>query len=129
MRIAANAVARPIGTLTRKIQCQLICTRSPPIGGPSAAATPEIADQMPIATGRCSTGKAGSRRPSVVGIIIAAPTAWRTRAPTRKGIEGATAQSAEAAEKVRRPVMKTRLRPTRSAIRPAGTSSAAKTIA
>ena len=98
MRIAANAVARPIGTLTRKIQCQLSWTRRPPIGGPRAAATPETADQMPIATGRCSGGKAGSRRPSVVGIIIAAPTAWRTRAPTRKGIEGEIAQSAEAAD-------------------------------
>ena len=65
----------------------------------------------------------------MVGIIIAAPTACSTRAPTRKGIVGDTAQSAEAAAKVSRPVTKTRLRPTRSAIRPAGTSSAAKTIA
>ncbi len=39
------------------------------------------------------------------------------------------AQRAEAAAKSSRPEMKTRLRPTRSAIRPAGTSSAAKTIA
>jgi hypothetical protein len=90
---------------------------------------PETADQMPIATGRCSAGKAGRSSPSVVGIIIAAPTAWRTRAPTRKGIEGATAQRAEAAEKRRRPLTKTRLRPIRSAIRPAGTNRAANTIA
>ncbi len=65
----------------------------------------------------------------MVGIIIAAPTAWRTRVATRKGIEGATAQSAEAAEKSSRPPTKTRLRPMRSATRPAGTRSAAKTIA
>ena len=80
----------PIGTLTTKIQRQLSCTRRPPIGGPSAAATPPTADQMPIASGRCSAGKAGRIRPSVVGSIIAPPAACRTRAPTRKGIEGAS---------------------------------------
>ena len=119
----------PIGTLTTKIQRQSSWTRRPPIGGPSAAATPPTADQMPIASARCSTGKAGRIRPRVVGSIIAPPAAWRTRAATRKGIEGATAQRAEAAAKSSRPATKTRLRPTRSAIRPAGTSSAAKTIA
>ena len=47
--MATIAVTIPIGTLTRKIQRQLSSTRRPPIGGPSAAATPPTADQMPIA--------------------------------------------------------------------------------
>ena len=42
----------PVGTLTRKIQCQLSSIRRPPIGGPSAAATPPTADQTPIAGAR-----------------------------------------------------------------------------
>ncbi len=128
-RAATAAVTIPIGTLTTKIQRQSSWTRSPPIGGPSAAATPPTADQMAIANGRCAAGKAGRIRPSVVGSIIAPPAAWRTRAATRKGIEGAAAQRPEAAAKSSRPEMKTRLRPIRSAMRPAGTSRAAKTIA
>ena len=74
-------------------------------------------------------GKAGRISPSVVGSIIDPPAACSTRAATRKGTAGAAAQSAEARENSNRPDMKIRLRPIRSAIRPAGTSSAAKTIA
>jgi hypothetical protein len=108
-----------------KIQCQLSSTSRPPIGGPRAAATPPTADQIPTAIARCSAGKAGRIRPRVAGSIIAPPVAWTILAPTRKGTEGATAQRKEAAEKVSRPVMKTRFRPTRSAHLPAGTRSAA----
>ena len=60
--------------------------------------------------------------------MSAPPVAWRTRAPTRKPRLGARAHSAEEAVKMASPRRKARLRPARSAQRPAGTRAAAKTI-
>ena len=59
----------------------------------------------------------------------APPAAWTTRAPTRTQTSGAAAQAAEATAKTIMPVRNAARRPIRSAARPAGTSSAANTIA
>ena len=61
-------------------------------------------------------------------MITAAPSAWRTRRATSVAADGAVAHSAEAAVNVSSPARKLRFRPTRSATRPAGTSSAAKAM-
>ncbi len=60
--------------------------------------------------------------------MSAPPLAWSTRAPTRNPSEGATAHSAEEAVKTASPRRKALLRPVRSAQRPAGTRTAAKTM-
>ena len=129
IRTAATAITAPSGTLIRKIHRQLAVTSSPPIVGPSVAATAAPAVQRPTAAARRSGGNSPTTRPSDVGIMSAAPTAWTTRAATSHHGPGAAAQRADAATKTPRPVRKTRLRPRRSARRPAGTSNAAKTIA
>jgi hypothetical protein len=58
---------------------------------------------------------------------MAAPTAWSTRAATSSSTLGAAAHSPEASMNTPMPTKKVLRRPTRSAARPAGTSSAAKT--
>ena len=59
----------------------------------------------------------------------APPAAWTTRATTSTQTSGATAQAAEARAKTTTPARNAVRRPIRSAARPAGTSSAANTIA
>ena len=62
------------------------------------------------------------------GIAGATDEARKQQGSPDEAGEGATPQSAEAALKRPRPSRKMRLRPTRSAIRPAGTSSAPNTM-
>ena len=116
------------GRLTRNTQRQLTWTSSPPMGGPKAAAAPPTADHRPMAAPLRPGPKAGSSSPSEVGSMSAPPLACSTRAPTRKPSEGATAHSAEEAVKTASPRRKALLRPVRSAQRPAGTRTAAKTM-
>ena len=97
--------------------------RGPEGGGRSADGRPQ-ADGRPLALGP----KAGSRRPSEVGSMRAPPIACSMRAPTRRSRDGETAHRAEAVVKMARPRRKARLRPARSAQRPAGTRAAANTI-
>ena len=65
----------------------------------------------------------------MLGMIIAAPAAWTMRAAISAPTEGDTAHRAEPTVKVARPSRNIRRRPILSANRPAGTSSAASTIA
>ena len=116
------------GRLTRNTQRQLTWTNSPPTGGPSAAAAPPTADHSPMAAPLRAGPKAGRSSPSEVGSMSAPPVACRTRAPTRKSSEGATAHSAEEAVKMANPSRNALLRPARSAQRPAGTRAAANTM-
>ena len=81
---------------------------------------------MAVAVARWCAGNSGSSSPSDVGTRIAPPTAWSMRAATRNSTEPATPQSAEAARNTPMPTKNMRRRPTMSATRPAGTSSAAK---
>ena len=118
----------PTGMLTRKIQRHDASTSSPPIGGPSAAATPPTIDQTAIADARRAGGKAASSSASDVAVIIEPPTACTTRKAIRLPTPQANAQPSDPTRKVASPARKTRRRPMRSAIRPAGASSAAKTI-
>src|SRR5437899_1856824 len=127
MRAAMTAVTSPIGRLTRKTQRQLAWTRSPPIGGPAPAATAPVADQMATATARWRPENSARSSASDVGMSTAPPAAWTTRAPISHPAPGAAAQRAEATTNVTSPPMKRRLRPSRSARRPAGMRSAAVT--
>ncbi len=128
-RAATAIVTSPIGRLTRNTQCQLSCTSTPPSGGPAAAATAPLADQIATARGRWGAANSTSTSARDVGNSAAAPTACATRAATSQPTDGAAAHRPEAATNTSAPAMKTRLRPRRSASRPAGTSSAANTIA
>ncbi len=114
---------------TRKTNRQSACTSTPPSGGPVAAAMPPVAAHTPIPRWRSVGANSGSMRPSDVGSISAPPAACTTRAPIRKPTDGASAHAALASRKTVRPSRNARLRPKASAQRPAGTSSAAKTIA
>src|ERR1700754_4995761 len=60
---------------------------------------------------------------------MAAPTAWMARAATSTPRAGASDAISDARVKIPTPTNSTLLRPQRSAIRPAGTRTAAKTIA
>jgi hypothetical protein len=113
----------------RNTQCQLASTRAPPTTGPSAAAAPPTEVQALIVPVRFSGRAAASSRPSEAGISSAPPAAWTTRAITSTQTFGAAAQAAEATPKTIIPVRNAARRPIRSAARPAGTSSAANTIA
>jgi hypothetical protein len=90
-----------------------------------AAAIAPVAAQTEVASARCCTGNSRSTKPSEVGSRIAAPTAWTPRAATSTESEPASPLVTEAARNSRMPARNNRLRPRRSASRPAGTSAAA----
>jgi hypothetical protein len=120
----------PIGTLMRKAKRQLAYSMSSaPIVGAAVVMVPVIVDHTPMAHERRSGGMVLMMMASTEGVSIAPPTACTTRAPMSTGTVGATAQIALPVVNSASDVRNTRLRPTRSAIRPAGMSSAAATIA
>ena len=73
-------------------------------------------------------GTLASSSESEAGTIRPAPAAWMIRAAISSGTPGDRPHRAEPALKPIRPATKIRRRPTRSAHRPAGTSTAANTI-
>src|SRR5262245_48644217 len=83
---------------------------------------------MATATGILWRGNVCNTSASDDGTSAAAATACRIRAPTRKATVGATPQSIDARVKPTAAVRNVRRRPTRSASRPNGIRSAAKTI-
>ena len=104
-----------MGTLSQKIQCQLMpSTIAPPTRGPSATARPPTAPQAPSATPRRSAGTAALRRVRVSGTTIAAPVPWRARATMSVSMLLDSAAAADAPVKSARPTMNIRLRPNRS---------------
>ena len=82
---------------------------------------------MATAIGMRSLGVARSTRASEVGVTPAAPIACTTLARMSNSGFGASAQTAEAIVNSPSAPRKRRLRPSRSASRPAGTSAAANT--
>ncbi len=128
-RTLASSATAAIGTFTRKTQRQFAATSAPPRTGPSAAAAPPTEVQPRIAPVRLSGGAAASSRPREAGMSSAPPAAWTIRATTSSQTSGATAHAAEAIAKTMTPARNAVRRPIRSAARPAGTSSAANTIA
>ena len=103
-------------------------TTNAPTVGPAAPATAPTAPQMATAIGIFSRGKVWSTRASDAGTSAAAPTACSTLAATSGPAAGARPHSIDAAVKMTTAVRNVRRRPTRSASRPAGIRSAAKTI-
>ena len=95
----------PTGTLTKKIQFQLmLSTIRPPTSGPIASASAETPAQMPIAWPRCRGGNVAVMIESVAGFISAAPMPCTARAPIRKPAFGASPQASDESEKIARPI-------------------------
>ena len=116
----------PIGTLTRKIASQPMCsTTTPPTSGPIATAAPVVAPQIPNAVPRSGPWKACAMSASDVANIAAPPTPCRPRARFSNVGVPAAAHRTDAAVKSTRPAVKTRRRPRRSASAPAVSRNAA----
>ena len=120
----------PMGTFTKKIQLQSMCSvMSPPMSGPMARAIAETPAQMPIAMPRWCGGKVAEMIESVAGSISAAPTPCAVRAPISVSPEVARPQMSDESVKTTRPIRKTRLRPKKSASFPPVSMSTAKVSA
>ena len=73
--MARTKAAMPIGTLTKKIQCQeAYSMRRPPRVGPTAPARAPNAPHRPTAMPCLWRGNAASRIASETGVIAAPPT-------------------------------------------------------
>ena len=113
----------------RKIQRQLDWTSSPPSTGPLPAATAPTPAHTPTAVPRWREGNTDSASPSEAGMSTAAPAACSARAAISAGSSGATAHPSDAMPNTTSPARKHARRPMLSAARPAGSSSAASTMA
>ena len=119
----------PTGTLRKNAHRHpKFSIKSAPIVGPAAPATAPIAPQIATAIGIFSRGNVCSTNASDAGTSAAAPTAWAMRPRIRNPTVGASPHSTDAPVKITTAVRKVLRRPTRSASRPAGMSSAANTI-
>ena len=120
----------PAGTVTTKTARQpAASTSAPPIVGPAAAASAPAALHAPIAAARRSGGVSARMTASDAGIIAAAPAPWRPRATSRIPNDGATAATSDMVVNTNAPPASSARRPSRSAKRPPGASSAAKVMA
>ena len=90
---------------------------------PPPPATPV---HTPIALARSSSGKVEVMTASVTGMIIAAPTPLRKRAPSMTSGEPARPAAALATPKTSKPASSIGLRPRRSPSAPRGSSRAAR---
>ena len=124
-RNGADAItARPTGTFSRKIHSQpIVSVKTPPRSTPTVPPEAPTAPQMPSALLRSEpSAKVVMRIDRAAGVISAAPTPWKARAPIRVASVLERPAISEAAEKRATPVMNTRRRPTRSAMRPPSSS-------
>ena len=102
----------------------------PPISHAVVAPTPPSAPQIPRALLRSAPSvKVVEMMDRAVGVMIAAPAPWSTRAASSAAGVQARPQSSEAAVNSAIPVMNTRRRPSRSAARPPTSSSPPNTSA
>src|SRR3954464_13399183 len=127
-RRASRIATTPTGRFTQKTQRQPISTRPPPITGPRAAPRAPSADQDPSARARVPGRAAASSSDSDPRPTPPAPAACTALADTSQPTPGARPQSREPTVNTASPATSARRRPTRSAHRPAGTSTAANTI-
>jgi hypothetical protein len=105
-------------------------TSGPPISHAAAAPMPPSPLQIPSAVVRSGpSGKVVETIERAVGVMIAAPTPWATRAATSAAGDQASPQMSDAAVKNRTPVMNRRRRPSRSAARPPSKSRPPKVSA
>ena len=111
--------ASPIGTLIRKIQCQLKnVVMKPPTGGPtSGPIRPGTVSQAMAATSS-RRGVALTSTSRANGVIIAPPSPCSERAATKENSDPDMAQAIEPATKTPIATRKTRLAPNRSPIQP-----------
>ncbi len=124
-RSAARATKTPIGTLTKKIQCQLTaCVMTPPASSPTAPPADATNAKTPIALA-CSRGcgNIATIIPSTTDEVSAPPAPWTNRAMISTCWFPARPHRADAAVNTPSPVRKTRRRPARSPNRPASSSS------
>jgi hypothetical protein len=120
---------RPMGTTMKNAHRQLPNSiAAAPIVGAAEVTVPLMADHVPMAVDRRCGSMVDMMMASEDGVSIAPPIACTTRAAMMSGTVGASATSAEPTVKSSRLERKTRLRPSRSAKRPAGINSAAATI-
>ncbi len=90
-------------------------TSGPPIVGPRATPSPPAPPRTPMArVRRASSVKTCRSRPMLAGIRTAAPSPWTTRPVTRVAQSGASALSAEPAQKASMPPRKARRCPRRT---------------
>ena len=95
----------PTGTLTKKIQFQLMCSViRPPTSGPIASASAETPAQIPIAVPRWRGGNVAVMIESVAGFISAAPTPCTTRAAISTPPLPARPHASEASVKTASPI-------------------------
>ena len=119
----------PIGTLIQKIARQpIVWVSAPPTMGPRAIDSPTTAPHMPMARAR-SRGSVNTlvMIDIATGLSIDPPTACTARAATSQPRPGARLHSSEPTVKVSSPTMKTRRRPSRSAVEPDSISRLAST--
>ena len=129
-RSVITAVAMPIGTLTKKIQCQLIAwVSTPPASSPIEPPAEATNAYTPIARA-CSPGSGNivTIMPSTTAEVIAPPMPCTKRAMTSISWLCASPHSSEAAVKTNSPARKTVRRPIRSPKRPASSSRPPKAI-
>jgi hypothetical protein len=120
----------PIGTLMKKIQCQLMARVStPPASRPTDPPAEATNAYTPIALA-CSRGFGNivTIMPRITADVMAPPTPCRNRAPTSIHWLLATPQSNDATVNTANPATNTVRRPTRSPRRPASRSRPPKAI-
>jgi hypothetical protein len=99
-------------------------TSGPPISQAAVAPMPPSAPQIPSALFRSALSvKVVAMIERAVGVMIAAPAPWTTRAARSAAGDQASPHMSDAAVKSRTPVMNRRRRPSRSAARPPSKSS------
>src|SRR5215217_5093019 len=129
-RPAITAVAMPTGTLTKKIQCQLIdWVNTPPTSKPTAPPADATKAKTPIALA-CSRGSGNmvTIMPSITAEVMAPPAPWTKRAATSSTWLWARPHRSEATVNTARPARNMPLREARSPNRPASNSRPPKEI-
>ena len=104
-RTARTIATMPTGTLMKKIHSQPSeSTSRPPAIGPTRVATPAVAPHNDIAVPRRSIGKMRVMTAIVCGVIMLAPSPWKTRAMISPSIVDVSPHHRDAAVKTASPI-------------------------
>ena len=111
-RVASQMPMSPIGTLIRKIQCQVKkVVMKPPTGGPTSGPTSAGTVSQAIADTSSRFGVARTSTSRATGVIIAPPSPCPKRASTKSTSEPDIAQAIEPTMNTPIAARKTRLAP------------------
>ena len=111
-RVASQMPASPIGTLIRKIQCQVKkVVMKPPTGGPTSGPTSAGTVSQAIAETSSRFGVARTSTRRATGVIMAPPSPCAKRASTKASSEPDNAQAIEPRMKTPIAARKMRLAP------------------